>query len=152
MIDLIRNLYTKSRAAIRVEDTLSETFQPTKGVRQRCILPSILFNIYSEAVLREALQEWKRGEVIEDKKIKNMRFADDTTLYGKSETEINQLLKCTEESSNKYGLTINRKKTMVIVIDRADLLPPTTVLKNYQKIEEFIYLGSLVQTNGSASR
>lgn len=64
LIDLIRNLYMKSRAAIRVEDTLSETFQPTKGVRQGCILSPILFNIYSEAVLRKALQEWKGGVVI----------------------------------------------------------------------------------------
>jgi len=55
LIDLIRNLYKKSRVAIRVEDTLSETFQPTKGVRQGCILSPILLNIYSKAVLREAL-------------------------------------------------------------------------------------------------
>lgn len=110
LIDLIRNLYTKSRAANRVENTLSETFQPTKGVRQGCILPSILFDIYSEAVLREVLQEWKGGMVIGGRKINNLRFTDDTTLCTKSETEMSQLLKCTEESNNKYGLTINRNK------------------------------------------
>ncbi|VVC44617.1 Hypothetical protein CINCED_3A008987 [Cinara cedri] len=75
LIDLIRNLYTKSRAATRVEVTLLETFQPTKSVRQGCILSAIFFNIYSEAVLREALQEWKGGVVIGGKMINNLCFA-----------------------------------------------------------------------------
>lgn len=56
------------------------------------------------------------------------------------------------KSSNKYGLTINKNKTKVMVIDRARVLPSTTVLNNYQKIEEFIYLGSLIQANGNALR
>lgn len=138
LIDLVSNLYTKPRAAIRVEDTFSETFQPTKGVRHGCIQSPILSKIYSEAVLRKALQEWKGRVVIGGRNMNNLRFVSDTTLCVKSETEMSQLLKLTEESSNKYGLTINRNKTKVMVIDRAGVLPPTTVLNNYQKVEEFI--------------
>jgi len=83
-------------------------------------------------VLREALQEWNGGVVIGGRNINNLCFADDTTLCAKSETEMSQLLKCSEESSKKYGLNININKTKVMVIDRAGVLPPTKVLKNYQ--------------------
>jgi len=48
--------------------------------------------------------------VIGGREINNLCFADDTTLCDKSETEMSQLLKFTEESSKKYGLAINRNK------------------------------------------
>jgi len=99
--------------------------EPTKGVWQECILSPILFNIYSKAVLREALQEWNVGVVVGGGMINNLRFVDDTTLFTKSEPEMGQLIKRVEEESNKYGLTINRNKTKITVIDRArDYLTP----------------------------
>lgn len=102
IIHLIKNLYAGSRAVIRAQDALSDQFQPTKGVRQGCILSPILFNIYSEAVLREALLEWNGGVVIRGRKINNLRIADDTTLCAKSEPEMSQLINRVEEASNKY--------------------------------------------------
>jgi hypothetical protein len=114
MIHLIKNLYTGSKVVIRTQDAVSDQFHPTKGVRQGCILLPILFNIYSEVVLREALQEWNGGVGIRGEKINNLRFADDTTLCTKSEPEMSQLIKRVEEASNKYGLTINRNKTKVM--------------------------------------
>ncbi|KAL4113049.1 hypothetical protein QTP88_016750 [Uroleucon formosanum] len=146
------NLYAGSKAVIRAQDAVSDQFQPTKGVRQGCILSPILFNIYSEAVLREALQEWNGGVGIGGKKINNLRFADETTLSTKSEPDMSQLIKRVEEASNKYGLTINRNKTKVMVIDRAGVLPHTNVLNGYQKVNEFIYLGSIVQADGGSSK
>lgn len=77
---------------------------------------------------------------------------DDTTLCTKSEPEMSQLIKRIEEASNKYGLTINRNKTKVTVKDRAGVLFHTNILNGYQKVNEFIYLGSIVQADGGLSR
>lgn len=57
IIHLIRNLYTDSKAVIRAKNALSDQFQPTKCIRQGCILSSIFFNIYIEAMIIKALQE-----------------------------------------------------------------------------------------------
>jgi hypothetical protein len=108
--------------------------------------------MYSEAVLREALHEWNGGMIIGCGNINNLRYADDTMLCTKSEPEMSQLIKRVEEASNKYGVIINRNKTKVMIIGRAGVLPHTNVLNGYQKVNEFIYLGSIVQEDGGSSR
>lgn len=60
---------------------------------------------------------------------------------------MSQLLKYVKEANNNYRLVINRGKTNVMVVDRAGVLPRSTVLDRYQKEDEFTYLGSLVQAN-----
>lgn len=39
-----------------------------------------------------------------------------------------------------------------MVIDQAGVLSPITVLNDYQKVEEFIYLDSFVQANDNSTR
>lgn len=52
-------------------------------------------------------------------------------LRTKSELEMSQLLKYVEEVSNKYGLTINKSKTKVMVVDQAGVLPHFMALNKY---------------------
>lgn len=71
------------------------------------------------------------------------------------------ILERVEEVNNKYGLTINRSKTNVMVIDQADNLPHITatnhipllpIYNSYQKVDQFSNLGSIIQTDGGSSR
>jgi len=77
----------------------------------------ILYNIYSEYVMRLVLEEWKGGVSIGGKKISNLRNADDILLIAGSEAEYLELLKL-ESVSQEYGLKIN--KTKVMIIDHAE--------------------------------
>ena len=64
-------------------------FQIEKGVRQGCILPLCLFNLYAEYSMRNAgLDEAQAGIKIARKNINNLRYADDTTLMAGSEEEL----------------------------------------------------------------
>ena len=48
-----------------------------------------LFNFYAEYIMRNAgLEEAQAGIKIAGRNIKNLRYADDTTLIAKSEEEI----------------------------------------------------------------
>lgn len=69
-------------------------------------------------MLKETFQEYNGGVIIAGRKIKNLRFVDNTMLCTKSELEMSQLLKYVEVS-NKYGLTIYRSKTKVTVVDKS---------------------------------
>ena len=62
-------------------------FQIGKGVCQGCILSPCLFNFYAEYIMRNAgLEEAQAGIKIAGRNIKNLRYADDTTLMAESES------------------------------------------------------------------
>ncbi|VEN48282.1 unnamed protein product [Callosobruchus maculatus] len=68
-----------------------------KGVRQGCVLSPMLFNIYSEFVMKQVLDNWNGGVTIGGSKIfKFLRFADDTTLIAASQEELVALLNILE--------------------------------------------------------
>ena len=67
----------------------SDWFQIGKGVRQGCILPPCLFNLYAEYIMRNAgLEETQAGIKTAGRDISNLRHADDNTLMAESEEEL----------------------------------------------------------------
>ena len=48
------NLYAGQEATVRTGYGITDWFQIEKGVRQGCILPSGLFNLYAEYIMRNA--------------------------------------------------------------------------------------------------
>ena len=81
---LLRNLYACQEATIRTGHGTIDWFQIEKGVCQGCILSPCLFNFYAEHTMRNAeLDEAQAGIKIARRNINNLRYADDTTSYGK---------------------------------------------------------------------
>ena len=80
---LLRNLYAGQEATLRTGHGTTDWFQIGKRVHQGCIL-SALFNLYAEYIMRNAgLEEAQAGIKIAGRNINNLRYADDTTLYGR---------------------------------------------------------------------
>ena len=52
--------------------------------------------------------------MIAGRNINNLRYADDTTLMAESEEELKNLLMKVKEESEKAGLKLNIKKTMIM--------------------------------------
>ena len=68
-------------------------FQVGKWARQGCILSPCLFNSFAEYIMQNAgLDEAQAGIKIAGRNIKNLRYADDTTLVAESEEELKSLL------------------------------------------------------------
>ena len=83
---LLRNLYAGQEATVRTGHGTTHWFQIGKGVRQGCILPPCLFNLYAEYIMRNAgLEEAQAGNKIAGRNINNLRYADETTLMAESE-------------------------------------------------------------------
>ena len=82
---LLRNLYAGQEATVRTGHGTIDWFQIGKGVRQGCILPPCLFNLYAEYIMRNAgLEETQAGIKIARSNINHLRYADDTTLMAES--------------------------------------------------------------------
>ena len=61
------------------------------------------------------LEEAQAGIKIAGRNIKNLRYADDTTLMAESEEELKSLLMNVKEESEKVGLKFNIQKTKIMV-------------------------------------
>ena len=60
------------------------------------------------------LEETQAGIKIAGRNIKNLRYADDTTLMAESEEEPKSLLMKMKEESEKVGLKLNIQKTKIM--------------------------------------
>ena len=79
-----------------------------KRVHQGCILSPCLFNFYAEYIMRNAgLEEAQAGIKFARRNIKNLSYADDTTLMAESEEELKSLLMKVKEESENVGLKLN---------------------------------------------
>ena len=83
----------------------TDWFYIWKGVHQGCILSPWLFNFYAEYIMQNAgLDEAQAGIKIAGRNIKNLRYANATTLMVESEEELKSLLMKVKEESEKVGL------------------------------------------------
>ena len=84
LIYLLRNLYAGQEATVRTGHGTTDWFQIGKGVCQGCILSPYLFNFSAEYIMKNAgLDEAKAGIKIAGRNINNLRYAGDTTFYGR---------------------------------------------------------------------
>ena len=85
IIDLIRMMYSEKKAAVRTTHGYTDWFDVEKGMCQGCILSPHLFNnIYSEQIMRNALEDFTGSVSVGGKKITNLRCADDVQVLAKN--------------------------------------------------------------------
>ena len=73
-----------------------------------------LFNLHADYIMWNArLDKAQAGIKIAGRNIKNLRYADDTTLMAESE-ELQSLLMKVKEESEKVGLKLNIQKTKIM--------------------------------------
>jgi len=103
-------------AEVRVGNDLTEARPICREVRQGCVLSPILFNLYSEAIFQEALEERNVGVKVNG--VNNIRYADDTVLIAGNMEDLRNMLGTVGECSKNMGLIINSKKTKFMIVTR----------------------------------
>ena len=112
---LLKNLYIGQEATVRTGHGRTDWFQRGKGVCQGCILSPCLFNLHAEYIMRNTgLEEAPAGIKIARRNIKNLRYADDTTLMAESEEELKTVLMKVKQDSKRVGLKLNVQKTKIM--------------------------------------
>ena len=95
------------------------------------------------------LDEAQAGIKIAGINIKNLRYADDTTLMVESEKELKRLLMKVNEESEKAGLKLN--------IQKMKIMAPGPITswqidgETMETVTDFIFLGSKITADGDCS-
>ena len=155
LIKIIRDLYSKAKSCIRVNNNLTDWFETTKGVRQGCLLSLELFNVFLENILAEAFEDCKKlGINVDGYKLKDLRFADDIALIADSENDLQTLIERVHDVSKKYGMAISIPKTKAMIFSHGDQLQVNIQLDDtsLDQVNRFKYLGvTLTPSNDSTS-
>ena len=96
------------------------------------------------------LEETQAGIKIAGRTIKNLRYADDTTLMAESEEELKSLLMKVKVESENVGLKLNIQKMKIMAsspITAWEIDGETTV----ETVSDFIFWGSKITADGDCS-
>ena len=114
---MISNLYEDQESAVRLgNNSITDWFKIGKGVRQGCILSPNLFSIYTERIIRMALDGFDGGIVVGGRSYTDLRYADDTVLMASYSDEMEMLIEAVRDASAELGLRLNVKNTKMMVI------------------------------------
>ena len=86
------------------------------------------------------------GIKIARRNIKNLRYADDTTLMAEREEYLQSLLMRVKEESEKAGLKLNIQKTKIMA--SGPITSWQTERENVEVVTNFIFLGSRITVDG----
>ena len=100
--DLLKNLYSKTKCAIKISNQRTEFFHYCKGAGQGCILSSMLFNLYLNEI---AFIFLPNGSNL---------YANDLVLISHSAKGLEKALSILSEYCDKWLLSVNPKKTRVM--------------------------------------
>ena len=144
-LELIKNIYKKTKCAVKVNDHTTEFFNYTKGVRQGCPLSPILFNIYVNDIF-DLINNIDEPDVYLDKehKINALMYADDLILISETQEGLQKQIDKLSDFCEERKLDVNIKKTKIMIFNRGNKLLKTEFrIKNsvLENVKSFKYLG-----------
>ena len=114
LIQVVQDLNDKATGAVPLNSNIGDWFRTTVGVRQGCLLPPTLFNIFLERIITDALEGHEGTVSIGGRTITNLRFADDIDGLAEEEEELAKLVERLDKGSTTYDMEISAEKTKLM--------------------------------------
>ena len=133
---LIKDIYKKTICAVKIKNRITIFFNYTKGVRQGCPLSALLFNIYLNDLF-DLLNENNDSNLFlsPGTKLNVLMYADDLVILSDSKEGLQNQLDKLESFCTKWKLTINTRKTKVVVFNRGNRPIHVTIKINDKPLE-----------------
>ena len=151
-LNLIESMYSSTKASLFHRGKISESFETRKGVKQGDVLSTLLFNIFVNDLPRELEKCNIDTADIFNTAINSLLFADDLIVISLSKEGLQARLDILNEYCAKWGLTVNVKKTKVMIFNKSG----STIKKHkfffqhsmVESVGEYTYLGFVFIPSG----
>src|SRR6478609_560080 len=147
---MISELYINQEAVVRIAGGESDSGIIGRGVRQGCSLSPLMFSIYAEMMIKEALENVKEGIRVGGELMKDVKYADDQGMVANTEAGLQSLMDSLHTTAKHYDMKINIKKTKAMVVSRngGGRVNITVEGQRVEQVSKFRYLGSLISEDG----
>jgi hypothetical protein len=152
-IRMMKNMYWSQTAAIRVDGEMGKWVKIEKGTWQGSPFSPDQFNLYAEDIIKEIKEQ--EGIKVGGTNINNIRYADDAAALADSEQKLQGILDILVKESEKKGLKINIKKTVVMVMSKETKSKTCQLIINGERVKQvegFSYLGSMITEDGRCEK
>ena len=135
---------------VSMQGDCSEEMRQDLGIRQGCTLSPLLFSMVLSAVMADVEAAVRsRHPMLTTPVVPcvDIEYADDTVLLARTAQIASELLGEVEEQAAKYGLALNRGKTVLLTVNSEELVRfrDGSVLPRSQRAT---YLGSTLDCGG----
>ena len=140
----------QQKTVIKVKQDYSKESDMGRGVRQGCCLSPLLFTVYAEAMMTEAMERVEEGIKVGGKLLNDVRFADDQGMVAGSERGLQENMDRLHVTAEQYKMKINIKKTKVMKTSRTTGENVTIMINAYEieQVQSFKYLWSTMTEDG----
>ena len=120
LVRVTKACYRNTTCSIRYGKKMSAPIEIKTGLKQGCVLSTVLFNIMMEKVVRNVMNR-PEGIEFREMTINCLGYADDIDIMTEDIRATEQLVSVFKENAERIGLRINEDKTKVMGIARSEL-------------------------------
>ncbi|CAB4003282.1 Hypothetical predicted protein, partial [Paramuricea clavata] len=152
--DLIKDLYSNTRCAVKVSGHRTPFFSYNRGVCQGCVLSPVLFNLYINE-LPNLFEKVNPDPFLlpNGTRLSSLLYVDDLVILSRSKSGLQNCLDSLNEWSKKWLMNINLKKTEVMILQKHKLQSLDFFLgdKRIDITNKYTYLGLTPNTKFSVA-
>ncbi|KAK3532456.1 hypothetical protein QTP86_018454, partial [Hemibagrus guttatus] len=142
-VRVVQDMYERSRTVVRCAVGQTEEFNVEVGLHQGSALSPFLFAIVMDQLSEEVRQEspW------------TMMFADDIVICSESREQVKENPERWRFALKRRGMKVRRSKTKYMCVNEREGSGTVRLQgEEVKKVQEFKYLGSIVQSNGECGK
>jgi hypothetical protein len=152
LVSLIKDMYSKIRARVKIDQKVTSSFPVNIGTRQGCNLSPTLFNIFINELPGKLEKKVSNPVELDGLAIHALMYADDIVLLNYSKVGLQQSLIVLEHFCKKWKLSINFDKTKVMIFNKKPICGVHTFMlcgRPIDEVSQYCYLGVVFTPSGS---
>ena len=151
----IKSIYNLVKYTIKIGNRAMNPITSNLGLKQGCPLSPLLFNLYINDISEQLKPTSEDSIMLQNEKITHFMYADDLIIVASSKELLQDKLNSLSNFAEMKDLTINTKKSQVMVFNQTGkLLKKDTFTINKKELEvvpKYTYLGVDMPSSGSFS-